>query len=168
MLDYNTRKELEESWLLEMAYTKAYAEDICKKYSHPFMMHLCKCFLFYNSQWYSHWLKECGNFCIKCDNIRLKPKAKRPDMDFFMQDDFICEEIETAQDMKGILDLAISSCPEIDREEATNNEALSFLDLWNNLREELADYFTDEDTFDRSTYMEIIDNAIKEDYLDRE
>lgn len=164
MLDYQTRKELEEAWLCEMAMTRQQAMEVCKRDTFPFIVHLAKCFLFKNTEWYQHWLKECANFCIKCDDIKLKPNAKRPEMQFFMQDDFICGEWETAQDIKAVLDTAIYRCPEVEREDATNEEALLFLDLWNSLRIELADYMADEDTFDRQTYIEIIDNAIKEIY----
>ena len=161
MFDYETRKMLEEAWLCEMAVTRQRGKLICQQHAFQFITHLAKCFLFYNTQWYNHWLKECANFCVECDNISLKPDAKRPEMQFFMEDDCICEEIETADDAKIYLNSAISRCPEIERENATNDEALRFLDMWEDLRIELADYMADKDTFDRSEYIEIIDKAIK-------
>jgi len=161
MLDKQLRKELEEAWLCEMAYTRKKAEELCKGAANIFMVHLCKCFLFPKCQYYNHWLKECINCCMLCDNIRLKPNAKRPTPEFFKQDDCICEEIETADDAVGYLTLAIWKCPEFDKEEITNDEALRFIDFWEDLREELSDYFSDEDIFDRSTYYQIIDEAIK-------
>ena len=161
MIDADFRKELEEAWLCEMAYDRKQATDICSGLSFPFIVHLAKCFLFDNTQWYKHWLKEAAGFCVKCDDMRLKPKAKRPTAEFFLQDDSICGEWETAQDIKSVLDIAILRCPEVDRDDATNDEGLRFLDLWEDLRYELADMMADEDTFNRYEYEEVIDQAIK-------
>lgn len=152
---------LEEAWLCEMAYPIKKAKQICEGAADLFMVHLCKCFLFSNTQWYDHWLKEAANYCIRCDDIRLKPDAKRPTINFFLADNMICEEIETASDAKQYLNLAIDKCPEIGREDANNDEALRFLDMWIDLRIELADMMVDEDTFNRDEYKEVIDEAIK-------
>lgn len=160
MLDYETRRQLEEAWLCEMSMNRAQAIRQCRDFTDLFIIHLAKCFLFYKTQWYNHWLKECGNYCVKCDDIRVKPDAKRLKPEVFMRDGCICEEWETAKDIITVLDRAIIKCPEVAREDATDEEAIKFLNLWNSLRVELANCFSNEDTFDRSDYMKIIDSAI--------
>lgn len=160
MLDYETRKSLEEAWLLEMAYTKKKVGQICEQYADPFMVHLCKCFLFKDTEWYDHWMQEACSFCVRCDDIRLKPNSKRPNREFFMQDDYICEEIETPKDAQGYLNLAIDKCPELSREDATLEEGENFLKMWNTLRIILADQFSSENTLDRNEFRSLIEQQI--------
>ena len=158
MLDYNTRKQLEETYLIEMAISRNDAVQLCGQISFQFKVHLAKCFLFYDTMWYDHWLTECGNFCIRCDNIRLKPKAKRPESIFFKE--YFIDELETADDAKHFLNSAIMSCSGMDRDEATNIEAETFVLLYNELIDILAEHLAEEETFDRSVYKEIINDII--------
>ena len=160
VLDYEIRKKLEEAWLIEMAIPRQSAIDIMTGLEPKLKAHIAKCFLFRNTQWYNHWLKECGNFCIKCDDIRLKPNAKRPDSSLYLE--YFVDEMETAHDADLILTNAIIRCAEIERNiNPTKEECFTFVDFWNDLRVELADYLSDEDTFDRSVYIDVIDKAIK-------
>lgn len=160
IIDYDIRKQLDEAWLIEMALPRADVITTLESYESGFKIHVAKCFLFRNTQWYEHWIKEAANFCIKCDDLRLKPKAKRPDKDLYLE--YFVDEMENASDAKTILGVAIARCPEIERDDQVlNSTAFIFVDFWNDLREELADYLSDEETFDRSVYIDIIDNAIK-------
>lgn len=160
ILDYEIRKQLEEAWLIEMASTRQEIIDNFERYQAQFKIHIGKCFLFRDTPWYNRWLKEAGNFCVKLDDLRVKPRAKRPDISLYLK--YFVDEEETANDAKMILGISIARCPEIARDdEVSNDEALTFLDFWNDLRTELADYLSDEDTFDRSIYIDIIDKAIK-------
>lgn len=160
VIDYEIRDKLEEAWLIEMASTRQDIIDQMSARESKFKIHVAKCFLFRNTDYYKHWLKEAANYCIKCDDLRVKPRGRRPDISLYLK--YFVDEEETAQDAKGILETAIILCPEIERsQDATNDEALTFVDFWNDLRTELADYLSDEDTFDRSVYIDIIDKAIK-------
>ena len=164
-LDYETVKKLEEAWLVEMASTKA---EIIKELSvrqANFKIHVAKCFLFRKTEYYEHWLKEAANYCIKCDDLRLKPKAKRPSKNLFLQ--YFVDEEETAQDAIGILETAIALCPKINRDpNATRNEAFIFVDFWNDLRLELADYLANENTYEKSVYQNIINEYINKYPID--
>lgn len=158
--DYELRKKLDEVWLIEMSVPRQEAIKTLSRYQTMFKFHVAKCFLFRNTEWYNHWLKEAANFCVRCDDIRLKPRATRPDRSLYLFH-FIDEE-ETAQDADFLLGAVILECPEVERDiNPTKSECFTFVDFWNDLREELADYLSDEETFDRSVYIDIIDNAIK-------
>ena len=153
---------LEEQWLIEMALPRKDAIEICKRYTLAFIVHVAKCFLFSSSEAYDHWLTGAANFCIKCDDLSVKPDGRRLSPEVFLSDECICEEIETARDARHYLDLAITYCDEIREELATPEEGFIFLDLWEDLRYTLADYLSDSDAFDRNTYKELIDRVIKE------
>jgi len=159
ILTTDMKQKLNEIWLCEMAIQRKQFVEQAESLSYSLIMHIGKCYLFKNSEYYEHWLKECGNFCMKFDDIKLKPNAKRPEKELFLST--ILDEIETAQDSKFFLEGALSKCPELEGEDISNDDAFTFLDVYNNMREELADYMSNEDTFDKYTYMNVIDKYIK-------
>lgn len=163
IFDNEIKKELEEAWLVEMAVPRAKAKAVCESLSFNFLVHVAKCFLFKDTEWYNHWLTEVANYCVTVGSLTLKPNANKPNKEFYK--DYFIDEIENAADAKIYLNVAIDKCEEVKRGNATNDEAFKFIDLWQELRESLAEALSSKEEYKKDFYKNLIDNFIKSNTL---
>ncbi len=90
--------------IFEFADSKDTAKKFLRGRSHTFSQHVCKLFLWgsQDEKWIKDWSDEIWNHLDKIKDVRLKPKSRIPNKDFFLNF-FFYPYLESVEQMDTML-----------------------------------------------------------------